>query len=468
MTTQISDVLKALGKDKKAALERLFEFLAIASVSTDPAHKDACQQAAKWAADCLQDIGFSASVRQTTGHPMVVGHYKSARGTAVPHVLFYGHYDVQPPDPLELWDSPPFEPRIRRSPEHGRIIVARGASDDKGQVMTFFEAVRAWKNASGDLPVNVTVFLEGEEECGSPSLMPFLKEHQEELQADYALVCDTDQHDAETPAIITRLRGMAFVELTISTASRDLHSGLYGGVALNPIRVLTKILGGLHDKNGRVRIPGFYKGVKRTTSTQLAQWQTLGDKVRTQLADVGLSVPAGEAGYSPIEQLWARPTAEINGIWGGYTGPGVKTVIPSSAHAKLSFRLVPGQEPQAVLAAFRAYVQAVLPKDARATFSGEEGSPAIAFDVRQPIYRLAAEVLKQEFGRQAVFCGSGASIPIVEVFKTRLGMDSLLMGFALDDDQIHAPNEKYNVSSFEHGARAWARLLGRLGEGGAL
>ena len=577
MTKQITDVLKALGKEKKAALDRLFEFLSIASISTDPAYKAECGRAAQWAASSLKDIGFDASVRKTGGHPMVVGHYRSAKGGAVPNVLFYGHYDVQPPDPLELWKSPPFEPKIRRSAKHGRIIVARGASDDKGQVMTFFEAARAWKNTSGDLPVNVTVFLEGEEECGSPSLLPFLKDNRRELKADYALVCDTDQRDAETPAIITRLRGMAFVELTIRTANRDLHSGLYGGVALNPIRVLTQLLGGLHGKNGRVRIPGFYDGIKRPGKKQLAQWKALGAGVKTQLKDVGLSTPAGEDAYSPIEQLWARPTVEVNGIWGGYTGPGVKTVIPSTAHAKLSFRLVPGQDPHAVLKAFRAYVKAALPKDAKAEFSGEEGSPAIAFDISQPIYKLAADVLAQEFGRAPVFCGSGASIPIVEVFKTKLGMDSrgrntgpgvktvipstahaklsfrlvpgqdphavlkafrayvkaalpkdakaefsgeegspaiafdisqpiyklaadvlaqefgrapvfcgsgasipivevfktklgmdsLLMGFALDDDQIHAPNEKYNVSSFEHGARAWTRLLGRLGESGA-
>ena len=227
----IKPVLKALRAEQKPALDRLFQFLEIPSISTDPAHRQDCQTAAQWAAENLREIGFDADVRPTTGHPMVVGHFKAnakASSSKRPHILFYGHYDVQPPDPLELWNSPPFEPKLKRHPKHGQIIVARGASDDKGQVMTFFEAARAWKTATGGLPVDVTVFLEGEEECGSPSLLPFLKDNRAELQADYALVCDTDQRDPNTPAIITRLRGMAFVEVTITTAARDLHSGLYG------------------------------------------------------------------------------------------------------------------------------------------------------------------------------------------------------------------------------------------------
>ncbi len=463
MSSEISKVLKTLSNNQQAALERLFAFLAIPSVSTDPAFKADCQRAAEWAAADLRSMGFAASVRPTTGHPMVVGHYKSkSAGNNAPHILFYGHYDVQPPDPLTLWETPPFEPTLKDHATHGKIIVARGASDDKGQVMTFFEAARAWLETAHDLPVDVTVFLEGEEECGSPSLMPFLAANEAELKADFALVCDTDQRDPETPAIITRLRGMAFVEVEIETANRDLHSGLYGGPALNPIRVLTQLLGGIHGKDGRILIPGFYEGIKPPDEAVLQQWRNIGFDIDAFLGDVGLAHPAGEDGHSALEQLWARPTAEINGIWGGYTGPGVKTVIPAKAHAKLSFRLVPEQDPEHVLQCFKSYVKDRLPQDAKVRFSGEEGSPAIVFDTHQPLYRTAAEVLEEEFGKAAIFAGSGASIPIVEVFKTKLGMDSLLMGFALDDDMIHAPNEKYNLKSFEKGARAWARLLGRL------
>lgn len=457
-------VLDWLAHDEAAALERLFRLLAIPSVSTDPAHHEACIEAAECCAEALSEIGFDARVEPTLGKPMVVGHWRAkARERAPLRVLFYGHYDVQPPDPLEEWSAPPFDPRLAEDPRYGTIIVARGASDDKGQLMTFIEACRAWLNEHGELPVDVSVLIEGEEESGSPSLAPFLAAHGEELKADIALVCDTGQWDADTPAITAFLRGLAFSEVTITGPSRDLHSGLYGGPACNPLRVLAEILAALHDDQGRIAIPGFYDDVRQPLPSELADWRALDFDEAGFLGGIGLSEPAGETGFSVLEQLWSRPTAEINGIVGGYGGPGTKTVIPAHATAKLSFRLVPGQSPRRILDGLHRFVENLLPADASVSFKGDGGSPAVGFDTRAPAFQAASRALEAEWGKPPIIVGCGASIPIVESFRSRLDMDALLVGFALDDDRIHSPNEKYNLRSFNKGARSWARILAQLG-----
>ena len=464
-SNRLEAVLARLDASRDEALERLFAFLEIPSISTDPAHAGDCDRAAEWCASELKACGFEASVRPTEGRAMVVGHSRAPAGAADgPHLLFYGHYDVQPPDPLELWESPPFEPRIAEDSANGPVIIARGASDDKGQLMTFLEACRAWMSVAGRLPVRVSVLLEGEEESGSPSLGPFLDAHKEELRADLALVCDTGQFDKETPAITTRLRGLAACELTLRGPSRDLHSGMYGGPALNPIHVLAKVIASLHDDAGRVAIPGFYDEVAGVSAEELEAWRAIGFDESAFLSAIGLSASAGEAGHSILEQLWTRPTCELNGIAGGYQGPGVKTVIPSEARAKITFRLVARQDPHKVLDAFEAHVRRQLPADAEVRFERQGASPAIAFDTRSEPIAKAAEALADEWGRGPVMMGCGASIPIVEAFKSVLGMDSLLMGFALDDDRIHSPNEKYNLISFEKGARSWARALAKFAE----
>ncbi len=442
--------------------ERLFDLLRIPSVSAQPAHAADCVRAAEWWQAQLAGLGFDAAVRPTAGHPVVVGHYAGPAGYKGPHVLFYGHYDVQPVDPLSLWHSPPFEPQLADGPR-GKRYVARGAVDDKGQTMMFLEALRAWSVAGGGIPVRLTVLIEGEEEVGSVSLDPFLRANAAELTADVALISDTGMWDAETPAVTTRLRGMTYAEVTLKAANRDLHSGLYGGSALNPINALTKILGELHDGNGRIQLPGFYDRVKPVSNSQRAQWDALGFDEAAFLGGIGLSVPVGERGYSALERLWARPTADINGIWGGYTGAGSKTVIASEASAKVSFRLVPGQDPDEVMEQFKQFVTDRLPPGAAATFADFARAPGIEVNVDSPYVKAALEALGDEYGKPALLMGSGGSIPVVTSLRSILGVDSLLMGFGLDDDQVHSPNEKFEEVCFHHGIRSHVRLMAKFG-----
>jgi len=459
--TPMSDldrVLSRIDDQLDQSLARLFDFLRIKSISTDPAYKEECRAAAEHVAADLRTVGFAADVRPTGGHPVVVAKGEG-RG---PRVLFYGHYDVQPVDPLDLWQTPPFEPRIATLPDGRKAVVARGAADDKGQVMTFIEACRAWKAVTGSLPLPVTMLIEGEEECGSKNLPPFVETAKAELKADVALVCDTGMWDPKTPAITTSLRGLVYDEVKIKAADRDLHSGLFGGAAQNPIRVLTRILGSIHDDSGRITIPGFYDGIRELPAEVKAQWAALDFTPQSFLGQVGLSVPAGEKDRSLIEQLSSRPTCDVNGIWGGYTGEGSKTVIPAEASAKISFRLVGGQEPERIRAAFRAFVRARLPADCKAEFISHAAAPAIALDWGMPQLAAARRALTQEWSKDALLIGSGASIPICADFKRLLGMDTLLIGFGLDDDRIHSPNEKYDLTSFHKGTRSWARILAAL------
>ncbi len=456
-TTQITAALAQADANIEQSLERLFTLLRIPSISTDPAYAEDCARAAQWLADDLVADGFDASVRQTPGRPMVVAHDLSADG---PHVLFYGHYDVQPVDPLALWDAAPFDPQLIER-DGRKVIAARGASDDKGQLMTFVEACRAWKAANGGkLPIKVTMLFEGEEESGSPSLMPFLEATAEELRADVALVCDTEMWDEKTPSITTMLRGLVGQEVEITCADKDLHSGMFGGAARNPNQVLAEIIASLRTPSGSVALEGFYDDVKELPADVAETWRNLGFEDRTFLGNVGLSIPAGEGNRSVLEQIWSRPTCEINGMMGGYTGEGFKTVLPSRASAKISFRLVDGQDPQKIKAAFQAHVRARVPADCKVEFHDHGASPAIVMPAEGPFLRKALAALTDEWGRQAAVIGSGGSIPIVGAFKNRLGMDSLLIGFALTDDRIHSPNEKYNLTSFSRGIRSWIRVLG--------
>ena len=451
-------VLARIDADLPQAVERLKELLRIPSISTDPAYKADCAKAADWLVADLAGLGFDASSRATPGHPMVVAHGGKGTGT---HLLFYGHYDVQPVDPLSLWTRDPFDPVVEDTPK-GKVLRGRGTSDDKGQLMTFVEACRAWKAVHGTLPGKLTIFFEGEEESGSPSLIPFLQANAKELAADVALICDTGLYEGKTPAITTMLRGLLGEEFTIRAANRDLHSGMYGGLAQNPIHVLSRILAGLRDANGRVQVPGFYDGVSELSDDLRAQWQGLAFDHARFLGDVGLSVPAGEVDRTPLEKLWARPTAEVNGIWGGYTGDGFKTVLPGEAHAKVSFRLVGAQDPLKLREAFRAWVTAQLPEDCSVEWKDHGAGPASVMAIDHPAFAAARQALTEEWEQTAVFVGAGGSIPVAGYFKTYLGLDAILMGFAKDDDQIHSPNEKYDLESFHKGIRSWARVLEKL------
>ena len=437
--------------------EHLFKLLRIPSISTDPAYRRDCDKAADWLVEDLKSIGFDASKRATPGHPMVIAH----AGSEGPHVLFYGHYDVQPVDPLDLWDRSPFEPTLAQG-DLGPVILARGASDDKGQLMTFVEACRAWKAVHGTLPGKISLFFEGEEESGSPSLVPFMHDNAEELTADVAMICDTHLFGDHTPGIVTRLRGLLGEELTITGPSKDLHSGMYGGPAMNPARVLTKIITALHDDRGRITVPGFYDGVPELPPEIAAQWEGLNFDQEGFLGQVDLSDLAGEQGRSALEMVWSRPTCEVNGIWSGYTGAGFKTVLPSQAHAKISFRLVGQQEPHVIRKNFRAMVGALLPADCSVTFKPHGASAGSEMSTDNPAFGAARAALSDEWPNPAAFVGCGGSIPIAGHFKSILGMDAMLIGFGRDNDAIHSPNEKYDLRSFHKGIRSWARILHKL------
>jgi len=459
--TDLTPVLDRADQNLPSSLDNLFELLRIKSISTDPAFKAECRKAAEWLVAYLNSLGFTASLRDTPGHPMVVARHDAGSADA-PHVLFYGHYDVQPVDPIELWESDPFAPEIKDMGNGRKILTGRGTSDDKGQLMTFVEAVRAYKETKGGIPVRITILFEGEEESGSPSLKPFLEANAAELKADFALVCDTGMWDGDTPAISAGLRGLVGEEVTITAADRDLHSGLFGGAAANPIHILTDILAGLHDETGRITLPGFYEGVEETPSNIKASWEKLGLSAEDFLGEVGLSIPSGEKGRSVMELTWARPTAEVNGIWGGYTGAGFKTVIAAKASAKVSFRLVGQQNPAAIRESFRAYVRSKIPADCSVEFHEHGGSPAIQLSYDSPALTKAKTALSNEWPKPAIVIGMGGSIPIVGDFQKMLGMESLLIGFGLSDDRIHSPNEKYELRSYHKGIRSWIRILEAL------
>ncbi|TKZ17976.1 M20/M25/M40 family metallo-hydrolase [Shimia litoralis] len=453
----LQTVLDRIDADLGDATDRLIELLKIQSISTDPAYISDCDAAADWLVNDLQTLGVKAEKRKTPGHPMVIGHIDGDG----PHVLFYGHYDVQPVDPLELWDSPPFDPAIEDTPQ-GKVIRGRGSSDDKGQLMTFVEACRAWKAVHGSLPCKISFFFEGEEESGSPSLVPFMKENAAELTSDIALICDTGLFDSKVPAITTQLRGLLGEDFTITGPDRDLHSGMYGGIAMNPIRVLSRIIADLHDDTGRITLPGFYDGVPELSDDIRSQWQGLNFDHQSFLNDVGLKSPAGEQDRTPLEQIWSRPTCDVNGIWGGYTGDGFKTVLPSQASAKLSFRLVGAQDPDAIRTAFRTYLKNSLPEGFSVEYRTEKGSAASQMSIEDPAFEKARKALSDEWPSPAAYVGCGGSIPIAGYFKEILDVDAMLIGFGKDDDQIHSPNEKYDLESFHKGTRSWARILDAL------
>ena len=472
----IDRALAQFEASRDAAVGRLCDWLRIPSVSTRSEHKEDCRKAGMWLVEQLRGLGMGVHLRQTPGHGIVRGsHFGPNDGSPDyrgPHILFYGHYDVQPAEPLEQWTSPPFEPTIVDGP-NGPRIVARGASDDKGQVMMFVEALRAWKDATGDIPCRVTLLVEGEEECGSINLPWYLEQSVDDLvgphaphsPCDVALVCDTGMWDAKSPAITTSLRGLAYLEVTLKGPGHDLHSGAYGNVVANPAIELARILGNLIDPDTRrVRLAGFYAAVVEAPDDRRAAWQHMNAEEKAYLAAAGVDTSVGETGYSWLERQWVRPSLDINGMISGYTAEGAKTIIPACASAKVSCRLVPNQDPEQVEAAFRAWVTEQLPPTITAEFRKHVSANPWAVDPSNPYVQVAADCLQEVFDRPAIQMGSGGSIPVVEQMKRILGIDALLVGFALPTDRIHAPNEHFDVARFEYGTRSLIRMLGRFAE----
>lgn len=454
----MDDVFTQLEQAKQASVDRLCDWLRIESVSTDSAYKAECQRAAEWIAKELTDCGLEAKVHPTPGHPVVVGKTTTQVPDA-PRVLFYGHYDVQPPDPLELWATPAFEPTVRDG-----AIYARGASDDKGQVMCFVEALRAWKAAGRELPINLTVMIEGEEECGAVHLDDFIEANQNLLAADIAVVSDSSMWDRDTPAITYALRGLSYFDLKLHGPDRDLHSGVYGGTMANPATQLTAVLGQLFDADRKVTIPGFYDDVAELTGAERAEWEKLDFTDEKYAASIGVDELAGEAGFTTLERRWARPSCDINGLYGGYMGEGAKTVIPSFAGAKVSFRLAANQDPRKIGEGFRQWLIDHTPPGCRWEISEFAGARPVIVSTDSPYMKAAQQATQAGYGREAVLVREGATIPVVATFKSMLGIDTLLLGFGLNDDAIHSPNEKFELGCYEAGCRTHAALIEQLGK----
>ena len=441
-------------------VQKLDEFLRIPSISTSPDHAADCRRAALWVKLFLFEGGLPETtlIEAENRHPLVYSEFTGAPGK--PTLLLYGHYDVQPADPLELWKSPPFEPEIR-----GDDIFARGACDDKGQTLILLEAIRRTIARLGQLPINVKVLIEGEEESGGEHLEAHVPAHREALKADAALICDTEMFAPNLPTLCTGLRGGIFGELHVEGAAQDLHSGAYGGAAPNPIEAIAHIIHALKGTDGRINIPGFYDGVESPTPEELAAWRSLPfDEEEYRKREVGSPELTGEAGYSVLERTWSRPTFEVHGIVGGFVNKGFKTVVPAKAHAKISCRLVPGQDPDAITAALKSAIAAATPRGVVSRFDLFSAGPASVVNPNHPILHAAAEALAQTFQKPTIYMRSGGSIPVVGLFQRELGIPSVLMGFGLPDDNLHAPNEKFHLPNLHAGVDAVETFFRLLGE----
>jgi len=438
-------------------LEELFQFIRIPSISTLPGYKDDVTRAALFTMAALENLGLeNIEIIPTDRHPLLYADWLHAPGK--PTVLCYGHYDVQPPDPLELWDSPPFDPEVRNG-----NIYARGAVDDKGQMYAHIKALEALKALTGTFPLNIKVLIEGEEEVGGASIAKYVPEHKDKLKADVALVSDTALYAEGIPTLCIGLRGLCYMEVEAQGPARDLHSGLYGGAAPNAVFGLIELLAKAKDASGVIQIPGFYDGVAEPAPAELDSWNSLPfnpeDYVNNEL---GAPI-TGEPNRSVFEKTWSRPTMEVHGIAGGFTGAGSKTVIPAKALAKVSFRLVPNQDPAKIVELFKAWVAANTPVGIQASVNVLGASPGIIVDPNHPAIAVAAEVFEESLGRKTVFTRSGGSIPIVGDFAKHLGIPTVLMGFGLPDDGLHSPNEKFKLANYYQAIATVAYFLSRYG-----
>jgi acetylornithine deacetylase/succinyl-diaminopimelate desuccinylase-like protein len=429
----------------------LFEFLRFPSVSAKSEHKKDVSACAEWLSGHLNGIGFKSVVQPTGGHPLVYAELVS--DPTAPTVLYYGHYDVQPPEPLDLWETPPFEPQIR-----GEYIVARGSCDDKGQTFAQIKGLEASLKANGKLPINVKLMIEGEEEGSSANLPKYLRANKKNLKSDIAVVSDTAQFNKTTPAVTYGLRGIAAVEVYVYGPDRDVHSGAFGGAIANPVNVLCEMVGKLHDKNGKVTIPGFYAKVKSLTTWERQQFKKLPYKEAAYKKMLGVPGLQGEKGFSTFERAWARPTLDVNGIKGGYQGEGGKTIIPAEASCKITMRLVPDMDPIDIMNRLEKFLQQIAPKSVKVKVLKRGGARAVVVPTDGPWLEAAARAIKSGFGKAPVFMREGGSIPVVGDFKSILGVDTLLIGFGQNDDNIHSPNERFRVADFERGCKTAAAL----------
>lgn len=444
--------------NKANALDELKQFLRIPSISTLPENAGDVRRAAEFLATELKRIGMeNVRLIETDGHPLVYADHLHAAGK--PTVLCYGHYDVQPPDPLDEWLSPPFEPEERNG-----NIYARGAVDDKGQLWMQVKALEALLK-SGALPVNVRVLAEGEEEVGGEGIAEYLRAHPDEVKCDVALVCDTELFAPDLPTLCVGLRGMIYTEIEVRGAKTDLHSGMYGGAAPNPFVALSQIIAKLKDADGRILIPGIYDGIQKPTNAELAAWKSLPfDEEHYRETEVGSTELTGEPGYSVLERTWARPTLDVHGMPGGFTGAGAKTVIPAKALAKVSLRLVPGMTPADTFRKLQDYVATIVPRGVSAEVRLIHSGDPIVVGTDNPFIHAATEAMREVFGKETVFVRGGGSIPVVGDFARQLHVPTVMMGFGLPDDNLHAPNEKFNINNFYRGTESIVRFLVHAGQ----
>lgn len=451
----MSDVSTYLAANAARYVSELIEFLRIPSVSADSRFRPDMKRAAEWVRNQMTAAGLTAEIIPTPGHPVVYGEWTQAPGA--PTVMVYGHYDVQPPDPLDLWTTPPFDPTIRDG-----HVYARGASDDKGQVFTHVKAVEAWMKTAGKLPVNVKFIIEGEEEVGSRNLEDFLERNRDRLKCDLAVVSDTSQYAPGIPAITYGLRGILSAEVFLTGPNRDLHSGVFGGSVANPANALAKLIGALHDDTGKIQIPGFYDDVVPLTDSERRQFAALPFQESDYLSKLGVAAPWGEAGFSTLERRWARPTCDINGMISGYTGEGPKTIVPSKASAKITCRLVPNQDPGKLTAALEAFFRSQLRPGIELRFAPHHGAVPLVFSPDGPFMKAARAAIAKGFGAEPVMIREGGSIPVVATFRSVLGVDTLLLGWGQDTDNLHSPNERFSLADFHKGIASSAALWGEL------
>ncbi len=443
--------LQYLKKTEKQRMKELFELLSFPSVSAKSEHKQDLHNCAGWITDHLNKIGFNAKVYPTGGHPLVFAEYFIDK--SLPTVLYYGHYDVQPPEPLELWKTPPFTPQIRAG-----AIYARGATDDKGQTFAQIKGLEAILKADGTLPVNVKMLIEGEEEVHSANLPKWLRKNKKMLKADIVVVSDTSQFSHKLPAVTYGLRGIAAMEVFVYGPNRDVHSGSFGGAIANPVNILCSLVAQLHDKTGHITVPGFYKDVKALSKWERAQFKKLPFKQADYMKMLGVPGLQGEKGYNTYERTWGRPTCDVNGIKGGYQGEGAKTIIPSYASCKITCRLVPNQDPNDICNKVEKYLQKIAPKSVKVKVDKWGGAKGVVVPTDGPWLEASARAIKAGFGTAPVFMREGGSIPVVGDFKAILGLDTLLIGFGQNDDNTHSPNEHFRVIDFERGCRTAAIL----------